>query len=177
MDIEKVAISATGENLEAAVDPRFGRAEYFIIYDLGKDTFEVVKNQAAYEARGAGIAAATNLVEKGVGAVITGHCGPKAFAVLAAAGVKVFTFPGGTVAEAIEKFKQGQLSAVESPNVDAHFGGGMPGMGKITGGGMGRGMGGGGGRGMGGFGGRGCGGGQGRGRGGCGGRGQGRGGW
>ncbi len=174
MAAKKVAVSATGESLEAAVDPRFGRTEYFVLYDLENDSWEAIKNPAAYEARGAGIAAATFLVEKGVEAVITGNCGPKAFAVLAAAGVKVYPFSGGSVSEAIEQFKQGKLSAVESPNVDSHFGGGMPGMGKIAGGGMGRGMGGGG-RGMGG-GGRGMGGcGMGRGQGG--GRGQGRGGW
>ncbi len=202
MDIEKIAISSTGETLESAVDPRFGRAEYFIIYDLATDTFEVLRNEAAYEARGAGIATATNLVEKGIQAVITGKCGPKAFAVLATANVKVYPFSGGTVAEAVAQFKQGKLSPVQAPTTDSHSGGGMPGMGKIAGGGMGRGTGGGGfggniasapqnitpgmgggmgsGRGMGG--GRGgCGRGMGGGRGGYGrgrgGRGQGKGGW
>ncbi len=179
MNAKKVAVSAEGDSLDARVDLRFGRAEYFIIYDLENDRWEAVKNRAAYEARGAGIAAATFLVEKGVDTVITGHCGPKAFSVLKAAGVKIASFSGGTVAEAIAQLKEGKLPLIEMPNVDTHFGGGMPGMGRIVGGGMGRGCGGGmggGGRGMGG-GGRGMGGG-GRGMGGGGrGMGGGRGGW
>ena len=156
METKKLAISAQGENLEAKVDPRFGRAEHFVIYDLENDSWEAVRNPAAYEARGAGIAAATFLVEKGIQAVITGNCGPKAFAVLAAAKVKIFPFSGGTVAEAVAQFKEGKLSPVEAPTAEAHSGGGMPGMSRMAGGGMGRGLGGG------------------RGQGG---RGQGRGGW
>ena len=34
----KVAISATGNNLEAQVDPAFGRSKYFIIYDTDTNT-------------------------------------------------------------------------------------------------------------------------------------------
>ncbi len=178
MNAKKVAVTAEGDNLDARVDLRFGRAEYFIIYDLENDRWEAVPNRAAYEARGAGIAAATFLVEKGVDTVITGHCGPKAFSVLKAAGVKIASFPGGTVAEAIAQLKEGKLPLIEMPNVDTHFGGGMPGMGRIVGGGMGRGCGGGrgmGGGGMGG-GGRGCGGGMGGGGRGMGGGGRGMGG-
>ncbi len=162
MDLKKVAISSEGNRLESAVDLRFGRAEYFIIYDLETDSWEAVKNPAAYEARGAGIAAATFVVEKGAEAVITGHCGPKAFSVLKAAGVKIASFAGGTVSQAISQLKDGRLTFVETPTVDTHFGGGMAGMGRMMGGGMGRGCGG---RGMGGIG-MGGRGGMGRGRGG-----------
>ncbi len=161
----KVAVTAQGKDLEAQVDEHFGRAPYFVVYDLENESFEAMENPAATEARGAGIAAAGFLAEKGVKLVITGHCGPKAFSVLKAAGIKVGRSEGKTVKEVIEAVKEGQISYLEAPSVDTHFGGGIPGLGKITGGGMGRGCGGGG-RGGGG---RGCGGGQGRG-GRCGGR-------
>jgi len=125
--------------LQAQVDVHFGRARYFIIYDLETGAWEAAENPAAQEARGAGIAAATFLVERGVEAVITGHCGPKAFAVLDAAGVKVASVPGGRVEEVLAKLRAGELSFISSPNAEAHFGGGIPALGKIIGGGRGRG--------------------------------------
>jgi len=158
--MKKIAISAEGKDLNARVDPHFGRALYFIIYDLENDTWEAVENPAATEARGAGIAAASFLAEKGVEVVVTGHCGPKAFSVLKAGGIKVANVSGKTVAEAVKLAKEGRLAFLEAPNVDTHFGGGIAGLGKIIGGGKGRGCGAGGGRGQG----KGCGRGQGGGR-------------
>ncbi len=140
--MEKIAISSEGKDLSACLDPHFGRAAYFILYDLETDQWEALANPAADEARGAGIAAATFLVEKGVEAVITGHCGPKAFSVLKAAGIKVASAPGQTVEEVVRAAKEGCLEFIEAPNVDTHFEGGFPGLGKILGGGMGRGCGG-----------------------------------
>ncbi|NPA49958.1 MAG: dinitrogenase iron-molybdenum cofactor biosynthesis protein [Thermodesulfobacteria bacterium] len=149
--MKKIAISAEGKDLTARVDPHFGRAAYFIIYDLETDSWEVFENPAATEARGAGIAAATFLAEKGVDVIVTGHCGPKAFSVLKAAGIKVANVSGKTVAEVVTLAREGKLEFLEAPNADTHFGGGIPGLGKIMGGGTGRGCGGsGGGKGCGG---------------------------
>ncbi len=141
--MRKIAISARGKDLAAEVDPRFGRAPYFVIYDLENDNWEAVSNPAVSEAKGAGIVAANFMADRGVEVVITGHCGPKAFAVLKAAGIRVATAPGRTVKEVISSLKEGRVEYVESPNVDTHFGGGMPGLGRLLGGGMGRGRGGG----------------------------------
>ena len=40
----KVAISAKGNELSSQVDPRFGRAVYFIVYDTEDDSFEAISN-------------------------------------------------------------------------------------------------------------------------------------
>ena len=83
---------------------------------------------------------------------------------LSAAGVQVIAGQSGTVRQALENFKNGQLARSTEANVADHYGmgGGLNG-----GGGMGRGMGGGMGRGMGGGMGRGMGGGMGGGMGRC----------
>ncbi len=138
----KIAVSSSGPELSARIDPHFGRAPYFILYDLDEDRWEAVPNPAVNEARGAGIAAASFLIDRGVELIVTGHCGPKAFAVLKAAGIKVASVTGQTVKEVIQAAKEGRLEFLEAPNVDTHFGGGWPGLGKILGGGMGRGRGG-----------------------------------
>ena len=118
----KIAISAQGDTLEAPVDPRFGRAKKFIVVDLDSGEIEAVDNaQNMNAAQGAGIQAAQNVVNLGVEALLTGHCGPKAFRVLSAAKVKVFAGAAGSVAEALEKYKNGELKESESADVEGHW--------------------------------------------------------
>lgn len=136
----KVAVSAVGDSLEAPVDPRFGRCPYFVIVDTDTMAFEAISNASAGAVSGAGTLAAQAVAAKGVQAVITGNVGPNAFQVLSSAGIKVITGASGTVREAVERFKNGQLQEATAPAY-------ARGMGV----GMGRGMGVGRGRGMGGF--------------------------
>jgi predicted Fe-Mo cluster-binding NifX family protein len=140
----KIAISANGQNLDAEVDPRFGRCQYFIIADTETEEFEALDNASATAAGGAGISAAQMIVKKGVEAVLTGNCGPNAHQVLSPAGIKVITGVSGKVKDAIAEYKLGTYTAAQQANVPDHFG-----MGGNSGMGMGRGMGKGGGRGMG----------------------------
>jgi predicted Fe-Mo cluster-binding NifX family protein len=119
----KIAVSSRGKNLEAEIDPRFGRAGCFLLVDPETLSFEVVENQQNLNLpQGAGIQAAQTVVEHGAKVVLTGNCGPKAFQVLKAIGVKVAVGVSGTVKEAIDQFKQGKLSYTEAPNVEGHWG-------------------------------------------------------
>jgi len=140
----KIAISATGPTLDAEVDSRFGRCQYFIIADTETEEFEALDNSSATAAGGAGISAAQMIVGKGVEAVLTGNCGPNAHQVLSPAGIKVITGVSGKVKDAIAEYKLGTYTAAQQANVPDHFG-----MGGNSGMGMGRGMGKGDGRGMG----------------------------
>ena len=55
----KIAITTSGDSLDAAVDPRFGRAKAFILYDTETDEWSVLDNaQNLNAAQGAGIQAA-----------------------------------------------------------------------------------------------------------------------
>lgn len=118
----KIAITSSGEALESRVDPRFGRAAKFIILDTETGEFQARDNiQNLNAAQGAGIQAAETVFQLGVESVITGHCGPKAFHALSAAGIKVFTGAQGTVGEVVEAFKVGKLAAAESADVEGHW--------------------------------------------------------
>lgn len=118
----KIAITSSGENLDNNIDLRFGRAKGFIIYETNDDTFEFIDNLQNIEAaQGAGIQAAQNVVNKNVYAVITGHCGPKAFRVLSTSDVKIYTVGEGKVNEVIEKFKNGELQEASSADVEGHW--------------------------------------------------------
>jgi predicted Fe-Mo cluster-binding NifX family protein len=162
----KIAISATGKDLYSAIDPRFGRASYFVIVDTETGNIvNIIDNLAAQNAaQGAGINAASLVAGSGTQTVLTGQVGPKAFGVLQAGGIKVISNVSGTVGEAIEQYRKGAIPLPDEGPSAAEYsgktygqlfggccmGGGCRGRG-IAGGG--RGMGGGGmggmGRGMG----------------------------
>lgn len=138
----KIAISATGPSLDAEVDPRFGRCQYFVIVDPQATGFETLENPSMGASSGAGITTAQMIANKGVEVVLTGNCGPNAYQTLSAAGVRVITGVSGIVRDAIEGYKAGRFQPTAQPTVGANYG-----MGR--GGGMGGGMGRGRGRGMG----------------------------
>ena len=118
----RVAITSQGRDLDSPIDPRFGRAKWFLIVDSETREVEPVDNAQNLEAaQGAGIQAARTVVNSGVGAVITGHCGPKAFRTLQAAGVEVVVGAEGTVAEALEKYESGELRSAERADVEGHW--------------------------------------------------------
>jgi len=118
----KVAVSSSGKTLESDLDPRFGRASYFLIVDTETLNFEVKPNdQNMNLPQGAGIQAGKTVADCGVNVLITGNCGPKAYNVLQAAGIKVVTGLKGSVKEVVEQFKSSDPQYLEGPNVDGHW--------------------------------------------------------
>ncbi|MGB5619578.1 MAG: NifB/NifX family molybdenum-iron cluster-binding protein [Desulfobacterales bacterium] len=118
----KIAVSSTGKNLEATLDARFGRAAYFVVVDPDTLTFEAVENKQNLNLpQGAGIQAAKTVLQHNADALITGNCGPKAFKVLEAAGIKVYVGVSGRVRDIVDQFKKGVLSESSEPNVEGHW--------------------------------------------------------
>ncbi len=118
----KVAVSSQGPDFDSQVDPRFGRAPCFVLVNTESGELSVCNNfESFYTAHTAGMQAAGALVSLGVAAVITGKIGPKAFGTLKVAKVSVFTTATGTVGEAIEKFKAGELQPLRSANAEEHW--------------------------------------------------------
>lgn len=111
----KVAISAMGPDLNAAMDPRFGRARYFLIIEPQTMEFEVLSNPNIDTMGGAGIQSAQLIGKRGIEAVITGQVGPNAFQTLSAIGVRIHEIMGGTVRQVIEAYKAGQLPSISQP--------------------------------------------------------------
>lgn len=118
----KIAFSTSGNDLNAPLDSRFGRSPKFLIYDLDGNSFEVVDNeQNLNAAQGAGIQSAQTVARLGAGALITGHCGPKAFRVLIAAGIKIYNTSAATVTEALDQYRSGKLAEAKSADVEGHW--------------------------------------------------------
>jgi predicted Fe-Mo cluster-binding NifX family protein len=114
----KIAISSSGNRLDAQLDPRFGRCAYFLIVDPADMSYEVISNQGAARSRGAGIQAAQFLAAKTVDAVVSGHVRSHVIQKLTAAGVDVFGKQQGTIKEVVAQFKSGGLKAITpSPEI------------------------------------------------------------
>jgi len=134
----KIVVTSNGTNgsaekiLDAPASPVFGRCAAYVFVETETMAFEAVENPALAASGGAGIQAAQFVIERGAQAVVTGNMGPNAFNVFQSAGVPVYLFGGGTVREAVEAFKAGELHSIADANVQAGMG---------VGGGMGRGMG------------------------------------
>jgi predicted Fe-Mo cluster-binding NifX family protein len=118
----KLAVTSQGTKLDSPVDPRFGRAKYFVVVDTDTMAISAHDNAQNLNApQGAGIQAGQAVSRLGVEAILTGHVGPKAFATLAAAHVTVYTGVSGTVKDAVEQFKQGQLEVAAQADVQGHW--------------------------------------------------------
>ncbi len=118
----KICVTSEGDNLDAGVDPRFGRCKYFLFVDTDTLSFEAIENKNINGTGGVGIQSAQLLSEKEIKVVLTGNVGPNAFQTLKAAGIDVITGVSGTVKEAVEKHKKGELKTTDNPNVDSKFG-------------------------------------------------------
>lgn len=118
----KIAVSSSGSDLDSGLDPRFGRCAYFLIVETEDNSFQVLDNAAAAAGGGAGIQAARAVAQSGAQVLITGNCGPNAHQTLTAAGIAVFNSPSGTVAEAVDRFRSGELQEADGPNVGSHAG-------------------------------------------------------
>ena len=118
----KLAVTSTGTDLNADVDPRFGRAAYILIIDSETFDFEVLDNKENVNAlKGAGIQAASMVSKKGVEVLLTGFCGPNAFKVMEAANIKVANDAGGSVRDAVTAYLDGKLPLSDKPNVEGQW--------------------------------------------------------
>jgi predicted Fe-Mo cluster-binding NifX family protein len=117
----RVAVTAQGSDLESRIDPRFGRARYFVIGDTSTGDLLARENSSGLEApQGAGVQAAETVVRLGVSAVITGHIGPNALATLQAGHVAVYLLASGTVREALAALRSGRLTVATEPDTAGH---------------------------------------------------------
>jgi len=120
--VMKIVLSAQGPSMDDNVDPRFGRAKFFICVDSETGDFTAHDNtQNLNAAQGAGIQAASNVAELGADVVITGNVGPKAFSALQAGSIKIYTGATGSVKEALELYNAGKLACAGEANVEGHW--------------------------------------------------------
>ena len=132
----KIAVAASRDGMDAEVDPYFGICRYFIIADKDTMEFESVDNSDIMNVGSDGVSKSKMVIKRGAKAVLAGNCGPKAYKVLAKAGVEVITGISGRVRDAVQDYKSGKFQPSSKNNVDEHYGKSF-----LSGKGMGRGLG------------------------------------
>lgn len=108
----KIAVSATGQNKENLLDRRFGRCDYFQIYNTQTGEYSVLSNQGVDSGGGAGIAAASQMIDEKAEVIITGNLGPNAFELIEKAGIKACSCDAVPVFRAIDMYQKNQLSEI-----------------------------------------------------------------
>lgn len=86
-----IAISAENKDVNSKMDARFGRCNYFLIFNPENNNLEFIDNPGKHASGGAGPIAAELLVNKGVGKILSGDFGPKAADALEAMNVEMVT--------------------------------------------------------------------------------------
>ena len=118
----RIAVTTQGNDLGSPIDSRFGRAPKFLVVDTETMRFDVIANTQSLDlAQGAGIQSAQNVLVHKPDVVLTGNCGPKAFRVLKAAGVKVVVGVKGRIADAIHDYMDGKYAEATEANVEGHW--------------------------------------------------------
>jgi predicted Fe-Mo cluster-binding NifX family protein len=97
----KLCVSAKGPDLDAEIDPNFGRASYFLIVDPKTLEFKALANPYSEAGHGAGIQSAQLVAGQAVSTVLTGQVGPNAQRVLDSAGIRIISVGKCTVREAL----------------------------------------------------------------------------
>ncbi|MBN2246495.1 MAG: hypothetical protein JW755_11695 [Candidatus Aminicenantes bacterium] len=100
----KICITALGNTIDSEVDPKFGRAQYFLFLTPGSDQVEAIPNPHIDTAHGAGIKTAQFIAEKNPSVVMTGDFGPNADKVLKESGIKMVTGVTGKVKDVLKDF-------------------------------------------------------------------------
>ena len=105
----KICIPCEKPDLEARVGTRLGTSQYLMVVDIRTMAVEVVPNLGASGQGAGGIRAVVLAISKKVDAVLTGYCSPTAEKYLLANDIEVLTGVSGTVAEAVQHYKKGDL--------------------------------------------------------------------
>jgi len=109
----KIAFTTKGTELNSQIDPRFGRSDFFIIYNTENKEFISIDNrEVEQEAHGAGPKTAQKIIEHDVDVVITGNGpGNNAVSVLKIAEIDVYIGAAEmSVEEAYDAFINNNLS-------------------------------------------------------------------
>ena len=108
----KIAVPAEKPEMGSGLSAVFGRCPYFMIVEVAAGKVagsEAVSNPGINQAGGAGTAAAQEIGNLGVEALVAGTVGPKAFAALETLGIDVYESIGGSVQQNVDAFLSGNL--------------------------------------------------------------------
>jgi len=100
---QRICFTAQGRSIEDEIDPRFGRAAFFLIYDPETKSIESLENPNKNLMQGVGPRSVQFLSENNVDVLFTGQIGPNAQRVLQASKIKVISGASGKIKDLLDK--------------------------------------------------------------------------
>lgn len=119
--IMKIGVTSESEGLDSIIDTKFGRCRYLVIVDPETMEFESISNEGIPDSGGPCERIVQTFIKNKVDVVITSKVGPNAFKKLSEANMKVVTEASGTVNEAVEIYKSGELVETRNLVVDENI--------------------------------------------------------
>lgn len=108
-----IAVTTITNQENTQLDERFGRAEYFYIFDTNDKKGFFVENIAKFENEGAGGKAAKSVFDNKATVLITGELGNKAKTALNSFEIKSYKFGElQTINQVIENFENNKLMEI-----------------------------------------------------------------
>ena len=102
---QRICFTAQGGSIEDEIDPRFGRAAFYLIYDPKTKSIESLENPNINLMQGVGPRSVQFLSEKNVDVLFTGQIGPNAQRVLQASKIKVISGASGKIKDLLDKYR------------------------------------------------------------------------
>jgi predicted Fe-Mo cluster-binding NifX family protein len=99
----RIAVTTNEKKMDAPVEERFGRCQFFALLDTSSGDVTFVPNAGAEASSGAGVKAAQQLIDLEVELLVTGQVGPGALDILKEGEVRVESWTAGTVAETLKR--------------------------------------------------------------------------
>jgi len=106
----KIMVPINETKSEAEVCPSFGRAPFYMLFDVSTREVLYLDNPAASASGGAGIKAAQFVADQKADVLLTPRCGENAGEVLKAAGIALYHTIAGSAEENIAAFEAGSLA-------------------------------------------------------------------
>jgi predicted Fe-Mo cluster-binding NifX family protein len=115
-----IGIPADKEDKNSPVSGSFGRSPFYFIYNDETEEVKFVVNEAATAQGGAGVKAASTVVEQNVDVVITPQLGENAAMVIKAANIKMYQSKEGSLMDNVLYLKDGKLEQLDNIHEGFH---------------------------------------------------------
>jgi predicted Fe-Mo cluster-binding NifX family protein len=101
----KIAITSTGNSLDSTLDQRFGRCNFFVVYDTESKSIEFIPNPNLNAEEGAGPASVQLVASRNVSKIVSGEFGIKIKSLLDSLKIQMIILkdPEIKISEIIEK--------------------------------------------------------------------------
>jgi len=105
----------TNEGLKAKINAHFGSAPYFLIYEIEKDTSEIINNENEHHMHG--MCHPLNVLEnQNINAVVCSGMGARAVQKLNEGGIRAYRAVAETAKDIVKRYKEGVLEEITIEN-------------------------------------------------------------